>query len=57
MAWSYGAPVMDGATGELLRGFMYGTLQPYWPPERRYVDEEYRTIPFRFARIERAAFR
>jgi hypothetical protein len=24
---------------------------PYWPPERRWVDEEYRTLPFPFAEV------
>ena len=29
---------------------------PYWDPERRYIDEEYRTIPFPFERIDLPEF-
>jgi SAM-dependent methyltransferase len=50
-AWSYSAPLMDGAVGTALTQFTRETLGPYWPPERRYVDEAYRTIPFPFERI------
>lgn len=28
----------------------------WWPPERRWVDEEYRTIPFPFPEVEAPAF-
>jgi SAM-dependent methyltransferase len=49
-AWVYAAPRMDGAVGEVLRRSMFETLGAYWPPERRYVDEEYRSIPFPFDR-------
>ncbi|MDB4875228.1 MAG: Methyltransferase type 11 [Gemmatimonadetes bacterium] len=55
-AWSYAAPIMEGDVGSLLASFMYGTLQSYWPPERRYVDEEYRTIPFPFVRLDTPSF-
>jgi SAM-dependent methyltransferase len=27
---------------------------PWWPPERRWVDEEYRTLPFPFAEVSMA---
>jgi len=29
---------------------------PYWPPERRWVDEEYRTVPFPFHEVPAPAF-
>lgn len=53
VAWTYGSPTMDGEVGAALREFMYGphAIGPYWPPERDYVTEEYRTIPFPFERI------
>jgi SAM-dependent methyltransferase len=50
-AWTYGAPRMDGEVGEVLRRAMFDTLGPYWPPERRHVYDEYRSIPFPFERI------
>jgi SAM-dependent methyltransferase len=55
-AWTYAAPQMSGAVGEVLRRFMFETLGPYWPPERRYVDDEYRSIPFPFDRTPAPAF-
>ena len=33
--------------------FYYEVIGAYWPPERRYVDDEYRTLPFPW-REERA---
>jgi ubiquinone/menaquinone biosynthesis C-methylase UbiE len=53
-AWTYAAPRMEGDVGVLLRDFMFGTLNAYWPPERKYVDDEYRTIDFPFERIPMA---
>lgn len=32
------------------------TLQDYWDPERRYLDEQYATLPFPFTEIESPAF-
>jgi hypothetical protein len=51
-AWTYASPRMDGDVGAALRRLMYETVGDYWPPERQYVEQEYRTIPFPFERIE-----
>jgi len=51
VAWTYEAGRMDGEIGAALRRFTFETMGPYWPPERRYVDEGYRSIPFPFDRI------
>jgi SAM-dependent methyltransferase len=50
-AWTYGPPRMAGAVGEALDRYMFGTVGPFWPPERRFVEDEYRSIPFPFERI------
>jgi len=50
-AWTYAAPRMQGTVGEALQRFTFETLAEYWPPERRYVDDEYRSIPFPFERL------
>lgn len=54
--WSYNlarvTPEVDAWTDELARG----TVGPHWPPERRWVDEEYRTIPFPFPEVEAPVF-
>jgi ubiquinone/menaquinone biosynthesis C-methylase UbiE len=34
----------------------YNDSSPFWDPERRYIDEQYRTIPFPFKEIEAPVF-
>jgi SAM-dependent methyltransferase len=54
--WTYAAGRMEGTVGEALRRFTFETMGPYWPPERRHVDSEYRSIPFPFDRIPTPGF-
>ncbi len=50
--WSYGVIAVEGdAANHLLREFYSQTLGPYWPPERRVVEEGYRTLPFPFVEL------
>jgi SAM-dependent methyltransferase len=56
VAWTYGTAFMDGDIGKVLRRFMFDDVGPYWPPERKLVNTEYRTIPFPFERIEAPPF-
>jgi SAM-dependent methyltransferase len=56
VAWTYAAPRMEGDVGEVLRRFMFEDIGSYWPPERKYVDSEYRTISFPFERIDAPPF-
>jgi hypothetical protein len=56
VAWTYAAPTMTGDVGEVLRRFIFRDIRDYWPPERKYVDENYRTIPFPFERIQAPLF-
>ena len=51
-AWSYGPAWVEGAAGTALARFAQEIVGPYWPAERRYVDEGYRTIPFPFEELE-----
>jgi SAM-dependent methyltransferase len=51
-AWTYAAPRMQGDVGRVLERFMFDDIGAYWPPERKYVDDKYSSIPFPFARIE-----
>lgn len=46
---SYGLFSVDEGLDPILHGFHRGTLGPWWPPERRLVDEGYRDIHFPFA--------
>lgn len=52
VAWSYAPSKMEGDPGRIHDELMFRTLNGYWPPERRHVDQEYRSIPFPFERIE-----
>jgi SAM-dependent methyltransferase len=51
-AWMYASPRMDGDVGAALHRLMYETLGDDWPPERQLVEQEYRTIPFPFERLD-----
>lgn len=48
-AWTYKLLSVAPAIDRVLLHFAHQVVGPYWPPERRYVDEEYRTLPFPFA--------
>lgn len=54
--WSYSlcrvSPAVDAWTDRLA----FGTVGPYWPPERKWVEEEYRTVPFPFPEVETPVF-
>ncbi len=50
-AWSYSLLNISPEIDELIRSFYKYTIGPYWDAERRYVDDEYKTIPFPFAEI------
>ncbi len=55
--WSYGRSHFDDAAiDETLEHFYTKVVGPYWPPERRYIEEEYRTIPFPFEEITAPGF-
>ncbi len=49
--WAYDlariSPEVDAAVHRLGREI----VKPYWPPERRWVDELYRTLPFPFEEV------
>lgn len=49
--WCYGLCSITTEIDAPLRDFYNGTVGPYWPPERRLIDEAYRTIEFPFAEI------
>jgi len=56
--WAYGIQAVEGdEANQLVLEFYEQTVGPYWPPERKLVEEGYRTIPFPFAEIVAPAFR
>ncbi len=50
--WSYGLPSVNGAIDELVRSFYRDVVGPYWPAQRRFVEDGYRSIPFPFPEVE-----
>ena len=56
--WAYGVNEVEGdAANSLVQDYYGRVVGPYWPPERRYVEEGYRTIPFPLVEIAAPAFR
>ena len=44
--WTYSLFRVDAAVDAVVERFYRDRLGPYWPPERRYVDDHYRSLPF-----------
>ena len=56
-AWTYGVLHVEGdAVDALVQEFYYDVVGPYWPPERRLVEEGYRTLAFPFASVSPPSF-
>jgi hypothetical protein len=57
-AWAYGVNTLDESpVNELVQEFYSRVVGPYWPPERRLVEEGYRTIQFPFREFTGPHFR
>lgn len=55
--WSYsGIQSSDERVDALVRQYSRETVGPCWPPQRRLVDEGYRSLDFPFNEIETPAF-
>ncbi|MCE9599590.1 MAG: class I SAM-dependent methyltransferase [Spirochaetia bacterium] len=50
--WGYGLCDVSPEIDEIIRRFYTLKIGPYWPVERKLVDQEYKTIPFPFEKIE-----
>ena len=51
--WAYGInTVEDTAINEIVQDYYSNVVGPYWPPERKLVEEGYRTLPFPFAEVQ-----
>ncbi len=51
-AWGYGSASIGRDADSILSEFEHEVMAPYWPPERQYVIDAYRTVPFPFAQLE-----
>ncbi|MGZ8515840.1 MAG: class I SAM-dependent methyltransferase [Chitinophagaceae bacterium] len=55
-AWTYSSLHISKETDALIEQHHFTTLDGYWDDERKYVNEEYRNIPFPFTKISTPAF-
>lgn len=55
-AWSYSLLNITPEIDRPIRSFYKNIVGPYWDDERKYVDEEYKTIPFPFEEITAPVF-
>lgn len=53
----YGVMRSTGTADQIIQDFYHNETGPYWDKERRYLDEEYKTIPFPFQRIRLPQFK
>lgn len=56
-AWCYVLPEVDGGVDAVVHHIYRDVVGPYWTPERRLVEEGYRTVPFPFDEVTPPAFR
>lgn len=55
--WSYGImQLSDPGLQQLVDYYYSDTLNEYWPPQRRWVEEGYRSLPFPFAEEQTPSF-
>lgn len=47
-AWCYGEVSVDPVVDTIVGHFYNGIVGPYWPPQRRHVEQGYRDLPFPF---------
>jgi hypothetical protein len=55
-AWTYEKFRVDAAVDAVVDAFYRDVVGPYWPPERRYVEQGYRTLPFPWDEIPAPEF-
>jgi SAM-dependent methyltransferase len=50
--WTYGVPRLNDANlDRVLQTYYWQTVGTYWPPERRHVEDGYRSLPFPFKEV------
>jgi len=54
--WGYGLVYINPKIDLIVDHFYKNITHDYWAPERRYLDEEYRTIPFPFRELPFPSF-
>jgi len=54
--WTYELFSVDPSIDAVIEDFYRNVTGPYWPRERRYVEERYASLPFPFEEIPASAF-
>lgn len=54
--WTYTLLDVEAGVDELITDFYRNVVGPYWPPERKMVDDRYRSLPFPFEPIAAPGF-
>jgi SAM-dependent methyltransferase len=50
--WAYAPFRCTPAIDAIVDDFFFNVVGPYWDAERKYVDEQYKTIPFPFEEVD-----
>jgi SAM-dependent methyltransferase len=54
--WCYGPMQVNAAVDLIVRHYYKNIVGSFWPPERRYIDEKYQTVPFPFVELPAPEF-
>jgi SAM-dependent methyltransferase len=54
--WCYGLTEITPAVDRVMASYYHDVLGAFWPPQIRWVDEHYRTLPFPFDEIDAPEF-
>lgn len=55
-AWCYGLCRVEPEIDSMLDRFYHETVGPFWPPERRYIDDGYTSLDFPYEAMSVPAF-
>lgn len=55
-AWCYGLHRISPDIDAVIDVFYHRIVGPFWPPDRKWVEEAYQTIPFPFSEIPAPSF-
>lgn len=54
--WCYGLSRINPEVDKVVHHYYTNVVGSYWPPERRYIDEKYETLPFPFVELPTPEF-
>ncbi len=54
--WGYGMLTVSPETDAVILNFYQTTIDAYWDPERKHVENQYADIPFPYQSVEKAVF-